>query len=298
MTTLRLRAPAKLNVSLEVLGKRDDGFHEIRSVVQPIALFDTLEVECSSQLSLDAPTFIGPPDENLALKAARRLRERLAPNRGAHIRLRKNIPVSAGLGGGSSDAAATLRLLTRLWRLRLTAPCLQEIAAELGSDVALFLANGAVAVAGRGERVTSIPAISRGVFVILSPAWSRSDKTAAVYRAVAPRDYTAGDRSARLVETLRQGVAPDQSQFVNSLERAAQEVFPNLGTLCQHVEEATGRRFVQAGAGPSLFHLFESESEGRQAARRLRRPGLVVAVARPLRNLCRITAVESRMEAS
>ena len=151
--TLRLRAPGKVNLGLEILGRRSDGFHEIRSVAHTIALFDIVEVEPAPHIVLHAPGELGPASDNLATLAVELMRERFAVAAGASIRLRKGIPVSAGLGGGSSDAAATIRLLRRLWSIREPLPRFLATAAQVGSDVPFFLTGGAAFLTGRGERL-------------------------------------------------------------------------------------------------------------------------------------------------
>ncbi|HLX57887.1 MAG TPA: 4-(cytidine 5'-diphospho)-2-C-methyl-D-erythritol kinase, partial [Ktedonobacteraceae bacterium] len=153
-----VRAYAKINLTLEVTGRRADGYHELATVMQTVDLHDTLcltaggdgrvRVECTrAELS---------NEENLAAQAARLLRERFALSQGVLIELRKRIPVAAGLGGGSSDAAAVLLALRQWWRLPLSLPELQAMAATLGSDVPFFLTGGLAFCVGRGERVTPL----------------------------------------------------------------------------------------------------------------------------------------------
>lgn len=174
----RLSAPAKVNLTFEALGRRADGYHEVRTVLHAISLADEIAFAPADELSLA----VEPPeegafssaasdlagDDNLVLRAARLLRREAGVKAGAAIRLRKRIPVAAGLGGGSSDAATTLRGLRRLWRLDLDADALRELAAQLGSDVPFFVTGGAALAEGRGERLTPLPP-AQGNVVVMSP---------------------------------------------------------------------------------------------------------------------------------
>jgi len=152
-----LRASAKVNLALEVLGKRADGYHEIATVLQAVDLFDRIAVETADSLSLHTDDPDLPTDEgNLVMRAARLLQKAAGIETGARIRLQKRIPVAAGLGGGSSDAAATLWGLSRLWKLRWPTARLQELAVELGMDVPFFLGAGRAVARGRGEQLAPL----------------------------------------------------------------------------------------------------------------------------------------------
>lgn len=198
----RLSAPAKVNLTFEALGRRADGYHEVRTVLHAISLADEIAFAPADDLSLA----VEPPekgafssaasapagDDNLVLRAARLLRREAGVKTGAAIRLRKRIPVAAGLGGGSSDAAAALRGLRRLWGLDLDADALRELAAQLGSDVPFFVTGGAALAEGRGERIMPLPP-AQGNVVVMSPP----DETAIVGE---PRD---GDVSRNPVAPSR-----------------------------------------------------------------------------------------------
>ena len=154
---LKLLTSAKVNLALDVLGKRPDGYHEIATVMQPIDLFDRLTLEPAPELSLEVDDAALPTDDrNLIVRAAVLLRQAAGIDAGARIRLSKRIPVAAGLGGGSSDAAATLWGLNRLWRLRWSRARLSEVAVQIGMDVPFFLGNGP-AVPGHGPRAAQGP---------------------------------------------------------------------------------------------------------------------------------------------
>ena len=285
---LQLRAPAKLNLTLEVLGRRDDGFHEVCGVMQTIGLYDTVLVKPAAALELRAPAETGPADDNLVIRAAKRLASTTGRRAGARIELVKEIPVSAGLGGGSSDAAAALRLLDRLWATNQTAQQLGSLAAGLGSDVPFFLDGGTAEVSGRGERVEPLPTGPAFWIVLVCPPWHLSEKTAWVYRAVEAGDFSDGGRTASLVARLRAGQPPRQPDLVNGLQPAALRRFPELGLLIEQVEAASGAQFVVSGAGPTIFHLAGSSDRARQVATRIVGLGAMVRVVGSVGSACRI----------
>jgi 4-diphosphocytidyl-2-C-methyl-D-erythritol kinase len=288
---LRVRAPAKLNLTLEVVGRRADGFHEIRSVVQTIDLCDTLEAEPAPGLALSAPDGLGPIAENLALRAAVYLREVTGMSGAAHLFLSKRVPVGAGLGGGSSDAAAALRLLARLWRLRRFSASMVGLAASLGSDVPYFLAGGTALLSGRGEQVERLPPLRSGHFVLVVPRWSEPRKTARVYAALTGLDY-GGRATTELACAQRAGRPITRALFTNGLEPAAQRIFPGLADFHQRLEAATGAAFTLSGSGPTLFHLSTSRAEAAEIADLAQALGAAVYPARPLTALPRVRRVD------
>ncbi|MHC4593294.1 MAG: 4-(cytidine 5'-diphospho)-2-C-methyl-D-erythritol kinase, partial [Planctomycetota bacterium] len=161
-TELKVRAPSKINLYLEVLGQRPDGFHEIRTVMQAVSLCDELSFSARSDgqvvLSCSSPD-LPLDDRNLIVRAARLLKGRYGTERGASVELHKRIPVGGGLGGGSADCAVTLLALNRLWGLGAPLDELAETATELGSDVPFFLWGGTALCEGRGERVSPLPCL-------------------------------------------------------------------------------------------------------------------------------------------
>jgi 4-diphosphocytidyl-2-C-methyl-D-erythritol kinase len=191
---IRAFAPAKLNLTLEVLGRRADDFHEIASVTQLLDLGDTLEAELADDIELVAPDEAGPLEKNLVLRAALKLRAAAETTQGARLTLRKAIPVASGLGGGSSDAASALALLSVLWTAAGTSHGrLRGLAAELGSDVPLFLSGATtMLLSGRGERVQPLSRLVPGElarFVLVVPPFDLPEKTRRVYAEVRPEDY-------------------------------------------------------------------------------------------------------------
>jgi 4-diphosphocytidyl-2-C-methyl-D-erythritol kinase len=256
------RAYAKVNLTLEVLGRRGDGYHEIASIIQTIDLHDTLTLEPSDEITLecDRPELVSP--DNLVLKAARLLKEESGTGQGARISLRKRIPVSSGLGGGSSDAAATLKGLNSLWGLVLSLDDLMSLAAKLGSDVPFFLHSGTAMVHGRGELVRPLPPADLKWLAVLSPAIAVADKTATVYGMVTEGSYTPGHLTRKLEARIRGGGdAPPQFLF-NVFDEVAPNVFPDLETYWRTFESLGAREVHVAGAGPSLFAPVSRKEQG------------------------------------
>lgn len=265
-------APAKVNWTLEVLGRRPDGYHEVRTVLQTIDLHDELSFEHAPEISLQVAGRKRVSDDDLVLRAARAYAARAATGgAGVAVRMQKRVPAGAGLGGGSSDAAATLRALQALWEPGLAQEQLVEVAASLGSDVPFFLQGGTALAAGRGERVTALPDAPAAWLVLVVPAARMARKTARMYAALEARDFTDGSRSAALAEALRGGGQVEEGRLFNAFERAAFAMFPELTTLREWMLDAGARGVHLCGAGPALFALASGEPEARAVRARMNR---------------------------
>ena len=251
---LRLLAPAKVNLTFEVLGRRADGYHEVRTILQVISLADELTFEASSDLSLTVePEGAAPVEGNLVLGAARLLQREAGVPAGAAIHLTKHIPAAGGLGGGSSDAATTLLGLRRLWSLDLDAGALREIAARLGSDVPFFVSGGTALGEGRGERLTPLPPVAGEAVLAMPDASEPEDKTARMYALLTPEHYTYGSATAEAEQRLRSG-EPLGASVVNAFDAVAAQAYPFYAALREAFESA-GLRPALCGAGPSMFAL-------------------------------------------
>ena len=264
---LRLIAPAKINWTLEVLGRRPDGFHEVKTILQTIDLADSLELETAADLTLEATGEGLPlPQENLTMRAARLLRERAGYSGGARMRLTKIIPIAAGLGGGSSDAAAALRGLDRLWGLALPHEQLVELAAEVGSDVPFFLQGGTALAERRGERITPLPDAGRTAILVVVPPLSIPEKTRRMYSLLSLKDYSGGAASDRLADALRQGRPLRESDLYDVFGSLAFQAFPELQTCRQALIQAGAGAVHLAGSGPALFVLPRDEEQRERLA--------------------------------
>ena len=250
---ITMRAYAKINLTLEVLGRRDDGYHDIASILQTVSLHDNLTFEASDAITLDCdrPELATP--DNLVLRAAHLLRDLAGVSTGAAIGLRKEIAVAAGLGGGSSDAAATLMALNRLWGTELTREDLLPLAAQIGSDVPFFLYGGTGRVFGRGERVQPLPPAALGWAVVLTPQIDLPNKTAAMFSKIGPTSYTNGGLTRKLAARLSsKGDTPSQFLF-NAFDDVAKDCFPDLESYWDTFHHLGAREIHLCGAGPSLF---------------------------------------------
>jgi len=258
MDTLNRESPAKINLTLRIVGKRPDGFHEIESLVARVDFCDQVRVasQDNGYYALDCDDPALPRDgSNLVLRAARALSTAAGVNHGADIFLKKRIPSGAGLGGGSSNAATTLELLNELWECGLSKSELSQIAAGLGSDVPLFLHAPLVIVRGRGERIEELTRTPALWSVLVLPE----------LRCATPATYAAWDQLDEhpprppiedIVAALGSAEATMDLLF-NDLQPAAVAVVPELGRLIERVSEVGGRPISMTGSGAGLFRLFD-----------------------------------------
>jgi 4-diphosphocytidyl-2-C-methyl-D-erythritol kinase len=280
--TFRARPPAKLNLTLAVGQRADDGYHPLRSLFVRIGLSDRLTVRLApderDRLTVGGP-FAAQIDSNLVLRAAALVRQRAGlPLPGLEVELEKHIPLAAGLGGGSSDGAAMIELAAACWGVGLAPATRLVLAATLGSDVPFFSADVPLAlVEGRGEVVTPLPPIGNGLGVLLvtppievftPAAFARHDELA--------QESAAGEVTDQLVADLTTGL--DAAGILGWLARlarandlwpAAASLAPELVDLKQRLERAGGRPWLLSGSGSSLFTFYPSAGEAAVAGARL-----------------------------
>ncbi len=291
--SLVVHAPAKLNLFLEVLGKRTDGYHELETLMVTVGLHDTLSFteESSRTIQLycfDAGFSRGTDDaeedqvpggrNNLVVQAANLLNKVTGIDRGVRIDLLKRIPVAAGLAGGSSDAAATLVALSRFWKLNLSANELRQLASKLGSDVSFFLGTAGAAICrGRGEKVEPLLVPNRLHFVIARPKTGLS--TARVYRHCRPEKNLHG--VSALVDSLKHGRLKWVARHLrNSLQSPAEQLNPEVRRLKEIFSKQPVLGHLMSGSGTAYFGLCVNGRHARAVAARLRAAGVAyVAVA-------------------
>ncbi len=280
-----VQAYAKINLTLDVLGRRADGYHDLATVMQTIDLCDTICLTATEdnqvQLVCTKPELSN--DDNLAARAAHLVRQRLAIRQGVLIEVHKRIPVAAGLGGGSSDAAAVLLALQQWWQLQLTPPELLEMATSLGSDVPFFLTGGLALCEGRGERVTALAIYwpeSMRWLLLVKPAISVS--TAAVFRNLPASDYTDGSHSRAVSTALLAGQKPELEDLYNCFERSVLEIYPEVAHARADLLQA-GALFVRlSGTGPTLFAPFPDLSCAQRVQEQLQTQGYEVYLSRAI----------------
>jgi 4-diphosphocytidyl-2-C-methyl-D-erythritol kinase len=270
--SVRLGAPAKLNLALSVAGKRDDGYHELRSVFATLDLADDVRVAPYRRLEIRNSADLNGT-EDLAARAVRALADATGRDPAAFVRIRKRIPLAAGLGGGSSDAAAVLRGLARAWGVEAD---LVRIAASVGSDVPFFASGAAVAlVAGRGEQVRPLPRPAEPIHVVvLRPPLRLA--THEVFAAHAAADRTAGPHVDAIAMAFERGVVtPDllRVHAVNDLLPAALRCCEAIGSW-QAAAAARGIPLFLTGSGPTLFAIADDRADALRTSRILRRAGL------------------------
>ena len=270
---LTVYAPAKVNLVLEVLGK-DDDYHRISSIMQSIDLCDVLNFQLDDEIRFecDEP---GLRRDNLVMRAAVLLKESTKCSLGARIELRKHIPWGVGLGGGSSDAAATLLALNELWGLKLPHYMLVRLASKLGSDVPFFIHKGTALVEGRGEKVTPLPSLASTSFVLLVPPLSKiPGKTKQMYGNLRVADFTGGQFIEAALSSLRERKTIEHHLMFNVFEKVAFDFFAGLDKYRKTLEEAGARGVHLAGSGPCLFTFFSERGEAAELFSRLKKQRL------------------------
>lgn len=265
------KAFAKINLGLDIAGKRPDGYHEVNMVMQSIALADEIELLPAEQLSVvtDQNDIPDGPD-NLAWKAAVLLAEKYGNKPNVQIRIRKKIFAAAGLAGGSADAAAVLRGLNRLWRLGLSAEELEILAAELGSDVPFCIRGGTAAATGRGEILEPLADMPETWLLLAKPRVAVS--TAWVYQNFRNEDVSARPDITAMKMAIRnsdkQGIIACMG---NVLESVTAKAFPEIEAIKEAMRANGAEISLMSGSGPTVFAFVESEERGKQIAAVLRR---------------------------
>ena len=268
---MKVDAPAKINLGLHALRRRPDGYHDIETVMVRIAWSDTIEAEPAERISItcsDPDLPVGP--DNLCVKAAHALADGYGVDFGARLHLTKRIPVGAGLGGGSSDAAATLRLLSRFWNLPATDDELAEIGVRIGADVPFFLSPSPALAEGIGELLTVVRSADGSVlqlpftFVVVKP--ERSVSTADAYRWIRPSDRPR----VNLPDLIRNcDLERWRAELTNDFEEAVAARLPEIGAIKQHLYDAGAGFAGMSGSGSAVFGVFEDGEKAERARKTL-----------------------------
>ena len=259
MIRFEIVAPAKLNLGLEVVGRRADGFHDVVTILQALTLADHLTLQPAPALCLTCsdPTLEG--EDNLALAALRTLQRELGMDARGWLHLHKSIPAAAGLGGASSDAAAALLLGRRRWAPDLPDERLVALAASLGSDVPFFLAGGTALASGRGDHLEPLPVLRDCWFVVATPQLVIPRKTATLYGALTPADFSQGDRVLRQAGLLRSTGSVDADLLENAFCGPLYRLAPALERIPLAFERAGAPFAALSGAGPSHYTAVDNE---------------------------------------
>jgi len=284
---LRLPSPAKINLGLRIIGKRPDGYHEIETVLQMIGLWDSLtfilqdegiELICQGRGPLPAGR------DNLIYRAAELLRERTGVGRGVKIVLEKRIPLMAGLGGGSSNAAMTLLALNRLWDLGLKGTDLSELALSLGADVPFFLNGPRAYATGRGEQLQPLPSTHRLHILLVKPPISVS--TAWAYR-ILKLSLTKERHNIKIISDLiEQGRVLEIGDYLyNDLEETIISHYPVIGEIKKDLLRQGALGAQMSGSGPTVFGVFPTRQLATEAAGPYSRRGMDAFVVDTIRDI-------------
>ncbi|UCD35005.1 MAG: 4-(cytidine 5'-diphospho)-2-C-methyl-D-erythritol kinase [Nitrospiraceae bacterium] len=264
---LTLKAPAKINWFLHILGRRADGYHEIESLIQKVTLYDILCFSPSDDVSVSTAAPL-PLEENLVYRAAMMMKRRWGVRRGALIRLEKNIPMGAGLGGGSSDAAAALLGLNRLWELGRVTEDLAGLAEELGSDVPFFLSGALSHVRGRGEKLTPCRPVNPMHLLLVKPHIDVS--TAWAYRnyALLTKKTDKVNNMRHFIRKIERAELSGPADGVsNDLESVTLNSYPEIAEVKERLYREGATFSLMSGSGSAVFGVFSAPDRARAAAR-------------------------------
>ncbi len=275
MDSLVLKSPAKLNLFLKVLNKRADGFHDLETLFERISLFDTIRIKLNSispkiQIKCNHP-HVPIGSKNLVYKVAQMLKEDYKIDQGVHIDIKKNIPVAAGLAGGSSNAATVLIGLNELWKLGLSQRALVSYARKIGSDVAFFLYDSSFAIGTqRGDKIKRVNIKVKLWHVLVLP-WIRM-YSGEVYGA---HNLELTKRTCDVKILLRylknNEITKASSCLINDLESAIFRLSPRIRKLKQRVKALTSKGVMVSGSGPSVYALLDNEQEAKALAQKLKK---------------------------
>lgn len=277
MNQLELKALAKINLGLDVLGKRENGYHDVRMIMQSIYLYDTIRLEKAGTdegISLCSNLSYLPSDgSNIAYKAARLLIDEFGIREGVRITLEKHIPVAAGLAGGSSNAAAVLFGMNRMFRLGLSPKELMDRGVKLGADVPYCIMRGTVLAEGIGEELTRLPAMPKCTVLIAKPAVSVSTKM--IYEALDAKEIPCHPDIHGIIKGLEEGSLKSVARCMgNVLEDVTIPMHPEIDQIKREMLEAGAIGAMMSGSGPTVFGLFENRAAARTAQKNIREKAL------------------------
>lgn len=273
MDKIELKALGKINLGLDILGRRDNGYHDVRMVMQTVYLYDRVFLEKTREDRIQIETNISylPVNENnIAYKAADLLKKEFHMEEGIRIRLEKHIPVAAGMAGGSSDAAAVLFGMNRLFGLGLSEEELKERGVKLGADVPYCIMRGTVLAEGIGEILTPLPPMPKCYILIAKPPLSASTKT--VYEKIDRQGIESHPDIDGILSGLSGGdIHKVAASMGNVLEQVMLKEYPVLQTIKDVMIKAGALNAMMSGSGPTVFGIFDSRSRAKAAAARLKR---------------------------
>ena len=275
---MKIRAPAKINLRLRIVGKRADGYHELDTIMVPVSLYDIIEIRQMrriTSLQSEIPVLIeiccNHPEvpsgrENIAYRAAELLMRKSKIRQPVVIHIKKNIPVGAGLGGGSTDAAAVLIGLNRIWKLRLSVRQLERLALQLGADVPFFIRAKPARARGIGEKLRLLPKARRRWLVLIYPGFPVA--TAWVYRNLSLKLTKVGVNTS--IATPLESLDKLDKLLINDLEQVTVRRYPEIDRAKSLLFQAGAAGVLMSGSGSSVFGVFKSKRLAAQAFRQMR----------------------------
>lgn len=280
MRQIELKALAKINLGLDVLGKRENGYHDVRMIMQSIYLYDDVKIERKTAPGIELSSnlfFLPTGDGNIAYKAAQMLIEEFGIEEGVRITLHKHIPVAAGMAGGSSNAAAVLFGMNRLFGLKLSRQELMERGVKLGADVPYCIMRGTVLAEGIGEELKELPAMPKCTVLIAKPPISVSTKV--VYEALDACEIVRHPDIDGLMEALeKENLREVAANMGNVLEDVTIPMHPEIAEIKQVMKDCGALNAMMSGSGPTVFGLFENKMAARKAQRVIREKELAKQV--------------------
>lgn len=280
MKQIELKALAKINLGLDVLGKRENGYHDVRMIMQSIYLYDEVKLERTEKPGIEVKTnlfFLPTGDGNIAYKAAAMLIEEFGLTEGVKITLNKHIPVAAGMAGGSSNAAAVLFGMNRLFDLRLSREQLMERGVKLGADVPYCIMRGTVLAEGIGEELTVLPSVPKCFVLIAKPPISVSTKV--VYEALDAKEIVEHPNIDGIIAGLEKGDLREIAACMgNVLEDVTIPMHPVIDEIKKEMLACGALNAMMSGSGPTVFGLFENKTQARKAQERIRKKALAKQV--------------------
>ncbi len=277
---MRLRAMAKINLGLDVIRKRDDGYHEVRMIMQTIKMYDVLDIRKKKTQGISLSTnlpYVPSDEKNLVYKAAKLLMDEFDIKEGISMRLFKFVPVAAGMAGGSSDAAAAFVGVNRLFRLGLSQEELMERAVQIGADVPYCIMRGTALAEGIGEKLTPLPAMPEGYVLIGKPGINVSTKTAYENLNLAAIEQHP-DIDGMIRDIRNKDLYSMTEKMVNVFEPGLMKKYPVIQEIRDFMEEKGALKAMMSGSGPTVFGIFDSKEKMNAAAAALKKTGLAKTV--------------------
>lgn len=280
MFEMRLKALAKINLGLDVIGRREDGYHEVKMIMQTVRLFDRISIQKTENQKIQVKTnlfYLPENKNNLVYKAAKLLLDEFQMPQGVLINLQKFIPVAAGMAGGSSDAAAVLYGMNRMFRLGLSTQELMERGVKIGADVPYCIMRGTALAEGIGEKLTEISPMPECKILIAKPPISVSTKF--VYENLKLNENTLHPDIDLLVQDIERGSLKDIAAHMgNVLESVTIPNYPVIAKIKEQMIKNGALNAMMSGSGPTVFGLFEDEEKAEYAYRRMRKENLAKQV--------------------